>query len=214
MLLALLVGLQFTFPRAPQQVSVWRGMGELLRNRQWVFFLLLGLVAGVGFASVNSYLFAYMEELNMGATLAGLALTISTVSELPIMLFANRFLARFGARGILSVALAATGIRLLLYAAFTAPAALLLFQLVNGLTFPLFWIAGVAYASARAPKGMEASAQGLFGAAVTGIGAAIGNLLSGILIASLGGRAMYAIFGVALLVGLLILAGLERMGRR
>ena len=142
----------------------------------------------MGFAAVNTYLFAYLKELNIGTTLAGLALTVSTISEIPIMFFANRILARLGSRRMLTLAVAATGVRLLLYAVFTTPAAILVLQLVNGFTFPMFWIAGVAYASERAPKGMQASAQGLFGAATTGIGAALGGLLGGILIASVGGR--------------------------
>ena len=210
MLLALLVSLRFSFPVEIQRSSVWRGMRDILRNREWVFFLLIGLVTGMGFAAVNNYLFAYLEELNIGTTMAGLALTISTISEIPIMFFANRILARLGSRDMLTLAVGATGLRLLAYAAFTTPAAILLLQLVNGLTFPMFWIAGVAYAAERAPHGMQASAQGLFGAASMGIGAALGGLFGGILLASVGGQMMYAIFGVVVLAGLVILTALER----
>jgi PPP family 3-phenylpropionic acid transporter len=212
MLLALLVTLQFRFPRQTERVSVWRGMAEITRNRQWLFFLLIGVVTGMGFAAVNSYLFAYFEELHIGTALAGLALTISTVSEIPIMIFANRFLARLGSRGMFTLAVAATGVRLLLYAAFTAPAVVLALQLVNGLTYPMFWIAGVAYANERAPQGMQASAQGLFGAATTGIGAALGGLLGGVLIGAVGGRVMYTVFGAIVLGGLAVLTTLERAG--
>lgn len=212
MLVGLLVALQFKFPLQTERVSVWHGMREIARNRQWVFFLLIGLVSGLGFAAVNYYLFAYLGELHIGTTLAGLALTVSTVSEIPIMVFANRILARLGARGMLTLAMAATGVRLLLYAAFTAPAAVLALQLVNGLTFPMFWIAGVAYASERAPRGMQASAQGLFSAATTGVGAALGGLLGGVLMGSLGGRLMYTAFGILVLLGLLVLTGLEKAG--
>jgi PPP family 3-phenylpropionic acid transporter len=192
-------------------------MRDILRNREWFFFLLLGLVTGMGFASVNNYFFAYMEELNIGTALAGLALTISTVSEIPIMFFANRILARLGSRGMLTLSVAATGFRLLAYAAFTSPVGILVLQLVNGLTFPTFWIAGVAYANEHAPHGMQASAQGLFGAASMGVGAALGGLLAGILLESIGGEKMYAVFGVIVLVGLVVLTALERrvgMGRR
>lgn len=210
MLIGLVAALRFTFPAETQRVSVWHGMREIARNREWVFFLLLGIVCGMGFASVNNYFFAYMAELGIGTAVAGLALTISTISEIPIMIWANRILGRFGSRGMLTLAVAATSIRLFLYAAFTAPGAILVLQLLNALTFPMFWIAGVAYASERAPKGMQASAQGLFGAATTGVGAALGGLLGGILLASVGGRAMYITFGFIVLVGLIVLSVLER----
>jgi len=214
MLVALLVALRLSYPAETERVPVWRGMRAILINREWVFFLLIGVVTGMGFASVNTYLFAYLQEINIATGLAGLALTISTVSEIPIMFFANRFLMRLGARRMLSLSVAATGLRLLGYAAFTTPAAVLLLQLVNGFTFPMYWIAGVAYASQRAPHGMQASGQGLFGAATTGVGAALGGLLGGILIASVGGRAMYTIFGMIVLVGLVVLTLLERRTTR
>ncbi len=210
MLVGLLVALRLSYPRETERVPVWHGMREVLKNREWVFFLLIGVVTGMGFASVNTYLFAYLQEINIGTALAGLALTISTVSEIPIMFFGNRFLVRLGARGMLTLAVVATGLRLLAYAAFTSPVAVLLLQHLNGFTFPMYWIAGVAYASQRAPQGMQASAQGLFGAATTGVGAALGGLLGGILIASVGGQAMYTIFGLIVLVGLLILTALEK----
>ncbi len=210
MLVALLVALQLSLPaRTRHASSVWRGMAELVRQRPWLYFLLIGIVTGMGFAVVNSYLFAYLGELGIGTGLAGLALTISTVSEIPIMFYANRILARFGSRRMLALAVAATGVRLLLYAVFTSPAGILIFQVLNGFTFPMYWIAGVAYASERAPKGMQASAQGLFGAATTGIGAALGGLAAGILMSSIGGRATFAIFGVIVLAGLAILTALE-----
>ncbi len=212
MLMGLLLALQFRFPKQTERVPVWHGMRAIVKNRQWVFFLLIGVTTGMGFTAVNTYLFAYLQELHIGTSLAGLALTISTVSEIPIMLFADRILARLGARGMLLLAVAATGIRLLLYAAFTAPAVVLLLQLVNGATFPMYWIAGVAYANERAPQGMQASAQGLFGAATTSVGAALGGLLGGVLMGSLGGRVMYTVFGAIVLVGLVVLTALERAG--
>jgi PPP family 3-phenylpropionic acid transporter len=214
MLLGLIVGLRFTFPANTAQGSVWSGMARLVRDRGWAFFLLICLVTGIGFASVNTYLFAYFEELQIGTTLAGLAMTISTVSEIPLLFFANRILGKLGARGMLLLAVAVTGVRLLLYAAVVAPVPTLALQLVNGLTFPTFWVAGVAYANERAPEGMEASAQGLFGAATMGFGAAAGGLLGGLLLGSVGGRAMYAIMGTAVLAGMLLILGAERGTRR
>ncbi len=210
MLVALLVALQLRFPAHIQRVSVWSGMRNLVRQREWFFFLMIGLVTGMGFAAVNSYLFAYLKELQIGTALAGIALTVSTISEIPIMFYANRILERLGSRRMLLLSVAMTGVRLLLYAVFTSPAGILVFQVLNGFTFPMYWIAGVAYANERAPKGMQASAQGLFGAATTGIGAALGGLLAGILLASVGGQVMYAVFGLIVLGGLLILTTLDR----
>ena len=109
----------------------------------------------------------------------GIALTIATLGELPILFFANRLLKRFGAYGLLVLGLIITGVRLLLYAGFNFPAGILIFQLLNGMTFPMVWVAGVSYADENAPEGMKATAQGLLGAMIFGIGAAAGGFLGG-----------------------------------
>jgi PPP family 3-phenylpropionic acid transporter len=211
---AMLVGLMLRFPKQTVRVRVWQGMRTLLARRAWTFFLLIGFVTGLGFSAVNNYLFAYLKELGINTTLSGLALTISTVSEIPILFFANRILQRLGARGLLNLSVVLTGARLILYAAFASPVVVLSLQLLNGFTFPAFWVAGVAYAQENAPEGMEASAQGLFNAVVSGIGSAVGGLLGGLLIAAMGGRGMFMVFGVIVLTGWLILSLVERATAR
>jgi PPP family 3-phenylpropionic acid transporter len=106
--------------------------------------------------------------------------------------------------------MAVTGIRLLLFAAVSAPAGVLAFQFLNGLTFPAVWVAGVSFAHENAPPGLRATAQGLFGAMIFGIGAAVGGLLGGLLLEAVGGRAMYGVFGLLVLASLALLAPLER----
>lgn len=213
MALALVVGQRLTFdsPSAAGAPGAARGgIQTLLRNRRWVLFLAMAFMCGVGFASVNTYLFPYMQELNASASVMGLALTLATLSELPVLFYADRLLKHFGSFGLLTLGMAATGVRLLLFAAASAPAGILAFQFLNGLTFPAVWVAGVSFAYDNAPPGLSATAQGLFGAMIFGFGAAAGGLLGGILLEALGGRAMYLVFGVLVLVSLALLAPLER----
>jgi MFS transporter, PPP family, 3-phenylpropionic acid transporter len=213
MALALLVSQRLTFDSpaaAAATTAAPGGVRMLLRNRRWTLFLAMAFVCGMGFASVNTYLFAYMQELGASAGVMGLALTLATLSELPVLFFADRLLKRLGSFGLLTLGMAATGIRLLLFAAVSAPAGVLAFQFLNGLTFPAVWVAGVSFAHENAPPGLRATAQGLFGAMIFGIGAAVGGLLGGLLLEAVGGRAMYLVFGLLVLLSLALLAPLER----
>jgi MFS family permease len=124
-----------------------------------------------------------------------------------VLYFSNLLLKRFKSYNLFILGITITGLRLILYAVFNSPTGILFFQLLNGMTFPLMWVAGVAYAEENSPPGMKSTAQGLFGAMVLGIGAAVGGLLGGWMLESIGGEWMYLIFGslVLICVGLITL---------
>jgi PPP family 3-phenylpropionic acid transporter len=207
---ALLVSQRFAFHRAAPGDPTHGGLGVLLANRRWVLFLAMAFACGVGFASINAYLYPTMRQMGASESTMGLAATIATLVELPVFFFANHILRRLGAFGMLVTGMAVTGVRLLLYAAVTTPAGVLAFQALNGLAFPVVWAGGVAFANENAPPGLSASAQGLFSAMVFGFGAAVGGLIGGLLLESVGGQMMYLVFGIFVLASLAILAPLER----
>jgi PPP family 3-phenylpropionic acid transporter len=201
---ALLVAISLHFPLEKTAASFKKGISTLLSSKNWMLFLLMVLLGGIGMATVNSYLFVYMGNLGLNNTLMGLALTISTLSEIPVMFFASRFLKRFNPRDLLLVSLIIIGGRLLLYAISTQAWQILLIQLIHGFTFPLIWMAGVSYADKVAPPGLSATAQGMFGSTLMGVGAALGGLLGGLLLQYFNPAGMYLITGITLLVGALL----------
>ena len=210
MFLVFIVSQKFTFGKRVENVSLRGDIRQLLTNRQWVFFLCLAFVCGAAFTTINSFLFPYMQELGASRSTMGVALTISTIGELPILFYANRLLKRFGAYGLFRLGMTMTGIRLLLLAWLNFPSGILFFQLLNGMNYPLVWVAGVSYADENAPEGMKATAQGLMGAMVFGFGAAAGGLIGGVMLGSIGGRWMYLIFGGCVLVSVGVITLLEK----
>jgi len=108
------------------------------------------------------------------------------------------------------MAMIAITARLFLYAIFDSAAAILVFQLINGVTFSAIWLAGVSFVNENAPPGLSATAQGVFGAMVFGFGAAAGGYLGALLFESVGGAQMYAIFGGIMLAALIAYVLLER----
>jgi len=83
-------------------------------------------------------------------------------------------------------------------------------QLLNGLTFPAMWVAGVSYAYENAPAGMGTTAQGIFSATVFGLGTAVGGFAGGLLLESVGGRGLHLVFGVVLLAVVAIVTLIQR----
>jgi PPP family 3-phenylpropionic acid transporter len=210
MLAALFVCQPFIFGQADARVQIKGGIRTLLANRRWMLFLGLGFVGGMGIASVNNYLSLYMTQGGANKTLIGVASAMATFSELPVLFFGDRLLKRFRAQGLFVLAIAVYAVRLLLYAVSDLPAVILPFQLLNGLTFPALWMAGVSLAHENAPRGMGATAQGLFGSVVMGFGNGVGGLLCGTLFGAIGGQGMYLIIGMIVLAGLMIFGVLNR----
>jgi MFS family permease len=169
----------------------------------------MAFICGTAFATINNYLFAYMVQLQIDESKIGYVLTVAIIAEIPVLFFADRLLIRFKPRGLLMLSMAATGVRLLLLAVFTSLMGVLIFQLINGLTFPVLWVAGVSYSNEKAPAGLSATAQAVFGTMVFGFGAAAGGFIGGILLEKLGGQMMYALFGMLVLVMLAVYVILE-----
>jgi PPP family 3-phenylpropionic acid transporter len=190
--------------------STWSGIGTLLRNPSWILFLMLACAGGLSMAGTNTYLFAFLKELGAKESTMGLAMTIGTISEIPVLYFGNHLVKRFKPFGLLMLAMTFTGLRLLAFAASSTPTLVLAVQLLNGLTFPAMWIAGVAYADEKAPAGLSATAQGMFAAMVFGFGSAVGGFAGGPLLANTGGRITYTVFGLTVLVTVAAVALLKR----
>lgn len=186
------------------------GIRILLTNRRWINFLFIAFLGGLGTFAVNAYLFPYMAELGARETTMGFALTISTLTEMPIFFFGDRLVKRFTNYGLLILALVMIAIRSLLLSAVSTPLMVLALQAFGGTIFPAMWLAGVSYADQNAPVGLKSSAQGLFGAMCFGFGSAVGGFLGGLLLESVGGRGMFLIFGIIVLVGLVVAEGIRR----
>jgi len=210
MLGGFLIITQIPFRQSRSNGSFWGGMRVLLANRPWMLFLVMVFIAGIGNATINNYLFVYMQSLGASTTLMGFALTVSTISEIPAMFFSDRLLRRFGARGMLIIAMTTIGLRLICYSLTTQPWVVLVIQLCHGLTFAAAYTAGVHYADQVASPGMKATTQGMFNGTLMGFGAAAGGFLGGILLDSFSPGRMYAFIGTLVLVGLIAFLLVER----
>jgi MFS transporter, PPP family, 3-phenylpropionic acid transporter len=210
MLGGLLVITRIPFRQSRSTGSFRGGMRVLFANQPWVLFLVMVFIAGIGMATINNYLFVYMQSLGASKTLMGFALTVSTLSEIPAMFFSDRLLRRFGARGMLVIAMTVIGLRLISYSLTTQAWVVLLIQLVHGLTFAAIYTAGVYYADQIAPPGMKATAQGMFSGTLMGFGSAVGGLLGGVLMDRFSPGGMYAFAGTLVLVGLITFLLVER----
>jgi MFS family permease len=204
MFVGLLIVQKIPFRQASVQVPFWRGTRTLLSNRSWLLFLFLVFVGGAGQAGIHNFLFLYMNGLGASKTIMGLALTVATISELPMFFFADRLLARWSAKGLFVFGTMIYVFRALALSYINAPWMILITQLLHGMTFTSMWVAGVSYAAEIAPPGLGTTAQGLLSGVFMGIATATGAMLGGILYQDFGGSIMYRTMSIAVAISVLI----------
>jgi PPP family 3-phenylpropionic acid transporter len=100
-------------------------------------------------------------------------------AEIAALLAFPRLEARLSQRALLAVSFGGTALRWLLCWQVRSPPALLLVQLLHGLTFGVFWGASIRTLGQRVPPRLRATGQALFSAVVFGAGNAAGYQLSG-----------------------------------
>jgi len=189
-------------PRAElATVNVVQAGRTLLCDRRWARFLISATLIGCSGALVHGFFSLYMEDLGAGGEQIGLAYTIASISELPVMALSALALRRWGARPLMVTAGLAYALRMLLYWVAPSPEWALAIQLLHGLCFASLWTAGVVEAQRLAPPGLEATAQSLFGTAVFGIAVALANAIGGVIYRDYGYGALFAAAAFAALVG-------------
>src|SRR5262249_8144610 len=130
------------------------------------------------------------------------------VSEVGLMAISGRLAARLGAERLFAGALAVGALRWTALAFARAPALILALQPLHGITFGLFWAAGVATAHRRGGPEAPTATQGLFNAAVSA-GSTVGMALAGRTLELAGGTGLFLGAATAAAVAAVIAARLR-----
>ena len=124
----------------------------------------------------TSFIAVHMDGLGHAALWTGFAIAGGVTLEIFLMGYSASLLSRFGVERLLVGAMALAIPRWALMTVLTSPVAIVVVNTVHGITFGMFWIAGVALMNDRAPERVATSAQGLLALAVGGIGSSLGIL--------------------------------------
>ena len=200
--IALLIATQMSVSQSGIGTKYWVGLRSLLSNPGWWRFLVAVFVFGFGSAVIHNYLFLYMDDIGANKTLMGLSLAFATLSEVPILFFSGRLLTRFGTTMVMVCAMTLLAIRLLAFSMILIPFLVVIFQLMHGPAYSMMWVSGVSFSAVNSPRGMGATAQGLFTGVFLGLSAATGAFVGGILLESFGSAVMFRIVGLFVMLGM------------
>lgn len=194
----LLLGLySFTIPPCPPakskgKTSLASSLGldafVLFKKPVMLVFFLFALLIGAALQITNTYGSTFLDDFSktyptsFGVKHPNLLLSVSQISETLFILSIPFFLQRFGIKKVMLMSIFAWVFRFGLFGIGNPGSGLILLVLsmiIYGMAFDFFNISGSLFVEREADMKIRASAQGLFMLMTNGIGAFLGNFISG-----------------------------------
>lgn len=185
----------------------FKDLKSIISDKVILTFLLVIFFISVTQTSIWYYLTVYMKDIGASDYMAGTAITIDGLVELPFYFLAAVFFRKIGLRKTILFTFIITAIRLFIYSVNNAPGVVLITELTHGLSWALMWVAIVEYTNYLVRSEWRATGQALIWAAYYGAGQIIGNIWTGTLYEYISLQSIYAINGVIVVI-LTILSGI------
>lgn len=214
-LLALLVC--WRMPDAPvsgEPVTL-ASLKTFLRNKQTLLFLLLVFISSVPARMNDTFLGLYVQELGGEPNLVGLAWFLAAGSEIVIFALSYRWLKPGKELLLITLAGAFYLLRFLLSAWIKDPHGLVYLQLLQLLTFPVFYSAAIQYLYSIVPPEWRATGQTVLALLFFGVSGIIASYAGGAIYDAFGGQVLYLVLSGLSLAGALFGGALfVKYGRR
>ena len=202
--LAILVSLRMKTQPSTGGISLHDFSQTLIHDRKWLQFFAIAFLAGTSINMVVGYLAIYLKEIGASSILTGVALSTASLSAIPLFFLAPAILQKKSPMVIMRYSILILAVRCFLYTQINNPQYILPVQLLHGLTFSLFWAAGVLYVKRLIPDGYDTSGQSLFVAMYFGLGGLAGNYAGGMIFAKWGSDGMFLVGTVTAILAVII----------
>ncbi|KAL7301823.1 hypothetical protein TKK_0005430 [Trichogramma kaykai] len=192
----LLLNLEF---KAPAK-NVIKDVSAVLKNPELVVLLIVCLIKGATFGSIESYLFWLLQDLGAPRSLMGMGITVGGVVGIPLLIMSGPIIDKIGHPNVIVIGLIFYAVRLIGYSMIYNPWYSLIFEVFESVTVSVSFTAAVVYIALLSTASTESSVQGILGALYFGIGKSIGNFVGGLLIDAIGIRPTFQIFAAVTLL--------------
>jgi PPP family 3-phenylpropionic acid transporter len=194
-----------------------RDVAALLRNRRFLFILVLAALHWATLAPYHAYLGILAIQRGLPPSIISHAFAVSVIAEIAAFYFFPALARRFALPSLLAVASGATAVRWFLVATTSSAAALVGLQSLHALSFGLFWAAAMSWVATAVPPALRATGQAVYTTVLFGLGNLAGYTGAGLLYESGAGGgpepAFLAAAALALVPCLLALVARARMPR-
>ncbi len=183
-------------PHSGQRIT-FKTLGSIAVNGPFLLFLLMMFLVTIPHRMHDSLFVLYLTDLGGTEAMGGWAWALAAISEVPVFALLGRYMHRFHELALLGVVSVLYMGRWLLYALIDDPWLLVVLQVLQGITFAVFWTVAVQYAVRLVPPELRSTGQSLLSAVFLGLAGITGGYAGGWVKEAWGGAEMYY-FGAAL----------------
>lgn len=198
LILTLSIFLLRFLPKSEREIEVFNpaDFKNIFRKRRLLYFLLFVFILQTAMNANYGYFPLYIVDHGGGEFLVGIALTISSGSEILAFFFSDKIIKRHKFSNIIMVISIAFTIRWLMLSFLPYNPIILLSQLLHSITFGLFFAVGVDYVDKISGEKFRATGQNIYSGIYMGLSAVSGSLIGGKIYQLFGGEKMYFFWAV------------------
>lgn len=176
---ALIISFNFNGKQSSNQLRL-KEVGKILNDKRFIIFSAVIILINICFGVNSSYLAVLINKTGGDVSKLGLMWFVIAISELPGFFFSDKLFKRFGIINLLGVSIIIYILRFFLDSISCSYNMIIIIQLLQGVTYPLYLMATLQYVNKIVPKNLLTTGITLYSAMGGGIGGFTGNLFGGI----------------------------------
>jgi PPP family 3-phenylpropionic acid transporter len=210
------IALLLRFPKVEGYQSYGRKMQiwELLKHRKLVFYLAVNFIIQSTLGYYYTFFPVYYPSIGGDSVLLGWAMLISSLSEIPFLLYSKKIMQRLSLTVLLILVGLTAILRWALFYWVLNPYHILAVQLLHGFMFIVLTVTMATYINREVPRELKASGQTLNGLLNLGGARIIGSFFGGFASAAYGMRNVFMANAGIVALCLLALLWFGAMERR
>lgn len=179
------------------------GLKQVLNNKEMLLFLALVFISAIPARMNDTFLGIHIKALGGDTSLVGIAFFIAATSEIVIFALSFWWLRKGKEMEIITIATFFYFLRFFASGFVMSPLVLTLLQVLQMLTFPIFYTAAIQYLYQIMPKEWRATGQTILALLFFGLSSIIASYAGGYIYKEFGGHSFYFIISAMSFVGVL-----------
>jgi PPP family 3-phenylpropionic acid transporter len=185
--------------------SLWTTFKRIRRDRTLLGFATALIFIGFMNSGVLQFENVFLAELGASKRLISVAGILGAVVELPFMLYADRYVRRYGASRILFIAVIMTMLQRSAVLMFPSIATIMIVRFIGGVAFSLYTVSYIGLISSRTDENERGTVLALYTVTLASLVNILSAPVSGAIFDAIGARWLYALSAGGYAIGALII---------